>query len=68
MFTNLRIIYADGTKQHLNTEPMGRNMARELMLFLFYQQSGEQGADEIVSVTLFPQGKGKPLGISRSAL
>jgi hypothetical protein len=67
-FITLKIDYADGTRQKFHTEPMGRNMAKEVLLMVFYQQSGDIGGSQIVSAAFYPKGKGKPLHIHREAL
>ena len=67
-YNTLKIQYADGTKDKFNTEEMGKNMAREVMLAVFYQQSGDTGGSQIVSAVFYPKGKGKPLHIHREAL
>ncbi len=68
MYTQLAIQYADGSMQRLETEPCRRFTARELMLYLFYNQTEDTGGSQIVSVRFFDNGKGKPLVINRSAL
>lgn len=68
MYTTLKVLYADGTQQRLETEPMGRNMAKELMNYVFYHQSDDTGGSQIVQARFFQRGRGKPLSIQRSAL